>query len=253
MDPFQIQFHDLHPKKCPGSAARPSPGRGLDQVLDQDQVLILPLVLLLDQDQVLLLLLLLMLLNTESPVHKAFSTETPQYRKLFGTESPGYGKPSLRKTLSPESPQYGKPSGWKALSMESPQYGKPSVRKALSPESPEYGKPSVQKAFITESLQYGEPSVRKALSTESPQDVPGLLNLSTGQPSFLEKSPGQKKCAPLCGGMRKKKRNPVLRWRLVKPKRQKHKVFDIFSEIIYGFNKKITHAQFRDSLQKVPM
>ena len=88
--------------------------------------------------------------------------------------------------------------------MESPQYGKPSVRKALSPESPEYGKPSVQKAFITESLQYGEPSVRKALSTESPQDVPGLLNLSTGQSSFLEKSPGQKKWAPLCGGMRKK-------------------------------------------------
>ena len=98
MDPFQIQFHYLHPKKCPGSAARPSPGRGLDQILDQDQVLILPLVLLLDQDQVLLLLLLLMLLNTESPVHKAFSTESPQYRK-----------PSVQQTLGTESPQSGKP------------------------------------------------------------------------------------------------------------------------------------------------
>ena len=108
-------------------------------------------------------------------------------------------------SLSPESPQSGKPSDRKALSA--------ARRKALRPESPQSGKPSVRKALNTESLQYrtllyGEPSIRRALSaqgrTESPQDVPGLLNLSTGQPAFLEKSPGQKKCAPLCDRMRKK-------------------------------------------------
>ena len=60
----------------------------------------------------------------------------------------------------------------------------------------------------------------------------------------------KKMCAPLRWNAQKK-RKPVLRWRLIKPKRQKHKVFDRFSEIMYGFNKKVARAQFLDIFQKV--
>ena len=57
-------------------------------------------------------------------------------------------------------------------------------------------------------------------------------------------------CAPLRRNATKKWKS-VLGWPMAKSKRQKHNVFDVFLEIMYGFNKKMTRAQIHRTMSRL--